>query len=86
MPAYRRTRLLLAVVLGTLLAYEAWVLVTRQPRSTISEVFWDFARFPLVPFIVGVLCGHFFWQRSDVYDNPAPTGTTETAGPERAAR
>jgi hypothetical protein len=55
------------VILGAvvvLLAYEGWTLINSTPGDTISESIWRIAASrPLVPFLVGFLCGHFFWQR-----------------------
>jgi hypothetical protein len=49
-------------LLGAALAYEAVALLKRW--RTLSQVVWSVsARFPLVPFLAGVLCGHFFWRK-----------------------
>lgn len=51
------------LILG-LFAYELAALLGRTNGDTISEIVWDHtARRPIIPFLVGVLCGHFFWQR-----------------------
>lgn len=45
-------------------AYEFIALANARPGDTISEIVWTIsAKRPLLPFLVGVLCGHFFWQR-----------------------
>lgn len=50
---------LLAVGL-VLLAYTLWSYFGKPPR--ISETIWDLGKkFPLVPFLFGVLMGHFCW-------------------------
>jgi len=46
-----------------LFAYEAWALLNTTSGDTISEVFWRLSRNPLVPFLMGFLMGHFFWQK-----------------------
>jgi hypothetical protein len=51
-----------ALVLG-LLGYEAWALLNHERDDTISEIMWTRSRRPVVPFALGVLMGHFFWQR-----------------------
>ena len=55
------------VVLGAiaaLLAYEAWTLINATPNDTISESVWRVIQTrPLVPFLAGLLCGHFFWSK-----------------------
>ena len=50
--------------IGVLLAYEGWTLVNQTQQDTISESIWRVTQTrPLVPFLAGLLCGHFFWQR-----------------------
>jgi hypothetical protein len=44
-------------------AYEGVALWTAAPGDTISEIVWEASRRPLVPFLAGLLCGHFFWSR-----------------------
>jgi len=48
-----------------LVAYEGVALINRPAGDTISEVVWYLSRRPIVPFLFGLLCGHFFWQRLD---------------------
>lgn len=51
-------------VIALLLAYEGWTLVNSTPADTISESVWRIASSrPLVPFLAGMLCGHFFWSK-----------------------
>lgn len=48
------------IVVG--LIYEGWTLINGVPNDTISESVWRVAaERPLVPFLTGLLCGHFFW-------------------------
>lgn len=38
---------------------------TKNPKTfkTISRLVWDSAKkYPMVPFAIGILCGHLFWQ------------------------
>lgn len=55
--------LIFAVLVAALFVYEAIALVNAKPGDTISEIFWHLSRRPLVPFLFGLLCGHFFWQK-----------------------
>ena len=49
--------------LGLLLAYEAYSLANRIPGDTLSEAVWrGFYRRPLLPFLLGLVIGHFVWQ------------------------
>jgi hypothetical protein len=46
-----------------LLAYEAYALITNH--ETLSRTIWNADRSqygPLLPFLAGGLCGHFFWS------------------------
>jgi hypothetical protein len=50
-------------------AYEFWALAVEGSTSatglTISEIIWNVTlRHPLVPFVAGMLAGHFFWQQA----------------------
>ena len=49
-------------------AYEIYALATKEEGDTISEMYWKFAKRPLIPFVTGMLVGHFVWQSQDVYD------------------
>jgi hypothetical protein len=45
-----------------LLVWEAWTLTNKKQNDTISESIWRVAyKRPLIPFLVGMLMGHFFW-------------------------
>ena len=42
----------------------------KRPGETISEWTWRISTtHPLVPFAMGILMGHFFWQSTAVYLN-----------------
>ncbi len=50
-------------ILGAgLFLYEAVALLNSKSGDTISEIVWHLSQRPLVPFLFGLLCGHFFWQ------------------------
>jgi hypothetical protein len=53
---------LLVTVVVLLLIIETLTLIDSAPHNTISEVIWGLP--PIGVFASGVLCGHFFWQRS----------------------
>ena len=47
-----------------MLIYEVIALWNHQAGDTISEIVWNYAtKRPLVPFLLGLLMGHLFWQR-----------------------
>lgn len=49
--------------IGLLCLYEAYSLANRMPNDTLSEAVWRaFYRRPLLPFMLGVVVGHFVWQ------------------------
>jgi hypothetical protein len=50
------------IVLAAVL-YEGYAMFNGRTGDTISEIMWTLSTRPLVPFLIGVLCGHFFWQR-----------------------
>ncbi len=50
------------VVLGL---YDIYAAAYGGGEGTISVVIWDYAQdYPMIPFVMGVLMGHFFWQNS----------------------
>lgn len=62
--ASTKTRKVVLGATAALLAYEGWTLVNKEPEDTISETIWDGAKDrPLIPFLFGLLMGHFFWQK-----------------------
>ena len=51
-------------LVAALFLYEFVALAIKSSGDTISEIVWNVTvSYPLVPFLVGLLCGHFFWQR-----------------------
>jgi hypothetical protein len=50
----------LSVAIAT---YEVCALENREDGDTISERVWAASKYPLVPFLAGMIAGHFFWQR-----------------------
>ena len=55
---------IVAAVVVILIAVEALTFLDSAPSNTISEVIWrSMTGRPIVPFLGGLLCGHFFWQR-----------------------
>ena len=55
--------IIFAILVAGLFIYEAIALFNSKSGDTISEIFWHLSQRPLVPFLFGLLCGHFFWQR-----------------------
>lgn len=57
------------IAIGGLLSYEGWTLYNKVEDDTLSEEFWRAAyRRPLVPFLFGMLAGHFVWQSDKLYE------------------
>ncbi len=53
--------ILLYVGLGLLITYEAWSAISHR-APTISQLVWKASlRYPLVPFVLGMLAGHLVW-------------------------
>jgi len=56
------TGLILLGVLTLLITYDIWAYIHRSKVKTIS--WWMFTtahKHPILPFVMGVLVGHFFW-------------------------
>lgn len=46
-----------------LFLYEIWAMAYK-PGQTISDaIWWATERTPLVPFALGMMAGHLFWQK-----------------------
>lgn len=68
----RRTATVVGGATAILLAYEAYTLANgsdgEDARDTISETVWRaVATHPIVPAAIGLLMGHWLWQRRNVY-------------------
>ena len=46
-----------------LLAYEVYALANATPGDTLSEAVWEYGQHPMIWLAVGILLGHFAWQR-----------------------
>jgi hypothetical protein len=55
-----RTGAFLFVLLALAAAWEVWTLTNSVPGDTISDVIQAAAQTPLVTFLAGVFCGHWF--------------------------
>jgi hypothetical protein len=55
---------LVVVGIALIVIYEIYAVKSTASGDTISEVVWKLSKRPMVPFLFGVLCGHFFWQSS----------------------
>lgn len=54
---------LLAVI-----AYDAWATMKRDERETVSEIITRASfRYPIIPLVAGILCGHFWWSQKNVW-------------------
>lgn len=52
------------ILVGCLGAYEVLAMSTHHPGDTISEIIWRISQNrPIVPFLFGLLMGHFFFTR-----------------------
>ena len=61
----KTTKILLLVSVVLLIGYDIYVFAKQDFSATISAFVWDkSAKYPILPFSVGVICGHFFWQRT----------------------
>lgn len=56
-------------LVGAAVIYESYTLVNKVKNDTISDRVWPtVAHRPLIPFLLGMVLGHFVWQSQDVYD------------------
>jgi hypothetical protein len=53
---------LICAVFALGVVYDVWAYYAEGANKTISVAIYSRAlQYPIIPFIVGVLCGHFFW-------------------------
>ena len=72
----RKTIAILIVFVLVLIAWDVYVFLTPGDGDTISEITLGFAmRHPVLPFALGVLCGHLLWpQRVTPSEEPPQPG------------
>lgn len=51
------------VGIGGMLLFEAWSVFNTTPGDTLSEAVWEYGQHPIVVLVIGILLGHFFWQK-----------------------
>jgi len=59
----KHTAIVMSALIGLALVWEFAVLGLGE-QATISEWMWSLTANPLVPFVVGMLMGHFFFPKS----------------------
>jgi len=60
----KRTGQVFGLLLVLAVGWEVWTLVNNIPGDTISEVVWAVTHEnPIIVLAVGILIGHWFWQR-----------------------
>lgn len=56
------TQIVILAVVAGLIAYGAWAAITKK-QSTISSVITKYSfKYPIIPFILGALVGHWLWK------------------------
>lgn len=54
----------LAATIAILIGYDIWAVIHGGTHGTISWVVWQYSHdYPVIPFLVGGLCGHFFFSQ-----------------------
>ena len=65
MKARTITSISIIATITILLGLEGWLLSNNEKNDTISEVIQDtIFKWPVVGFLMGLLCGHFVWPVS----------------------
>ena len=60
------TAIFTALVVVVALAYDVYAIVMGGTEASISHLIIHYSYdMPLVPFLVGVVCGHLFWRMRD---------------------
>jgi len=62
------TRSVILVCLLALCGWDVFVAWNGVPGDTVSEMVFNFARHhPTIPFLLGYVCGHFFWGQNETF-------------------
>lgn len=56
---------ILSLLLAGLALYEIAALLNSTAGDTLSELVWSASHRPLLPFLFGLVAGHFFWQKKE---------------------
>lgn len=57
------TRMLVVSIVAVVAAWDVYVIYQGQQEATFSVVLYESSRrWPVIPFVLGFLCGHVFWQ------------------------
>ncbi len=57
------TRMLIVFIVSVVAAWDVYVIYQGQQEATFSVVIYESSRrWPVIPFVLGFLCGHIFWQ------------------------
>ena len=59
----RKTAMAWLIAIAALIAYEMYAVLNAAQGDTLSEAVWKYGQHPMLAFAVGVLVGHFWWQR-----------------------
>ena len=62
----KTTIIFIVAATAALVIWDFVVAGNKVEGDTISEVIWDWSRqTPMIPFVVGFVCGHLFFRRND---------------------
>ena len=57
------TRMLIVFIILIVALWDCYVLSQGQQQATFSVVIYESSKkWPVIPFVLGFLCGHIFWQ------------------------
>ena len=51
------------IAIAGLLVYEMYAVLNGTPGDTLSEAVWKYGQHPMIWLAVGILIGHFAWQK-----------------------
>jgi len=61
---YRKwTKIVSMIILAAIVLWDVFVMVTDGADSSISSMLIEMSyQYPIMPFSIGVVCGHLFWR------------------------
>lgn len=75
------TKIILITAVVALSLYDIVALINGGSEATISRITLSYSKeYPVIPFAVGVVCGHLFWPNKGAYDGHGKRAKEEGEG------
>jgi hypothetical protein len=81
-PAYKWTVIFIISTIAVIAGYDVWTISVNGLESSVSHtmIVWAY-KYPIFPFVFGVVVGHLFWRMRDTPDTKKISDFIEGQGP-----